>query len=79
MMEQKLKEKLTADQLKGILGQLIKALDQKSELELEINGKRCHIPGQAFQDGIAEVEVDSGEGELEIELKWKVEASSSAK
>jgi hypothetical protein len=79
MMQPKLKERLTADQLKGILGQWIEALDQESELELEINGKRCHIPSQAFQDGMAEVEVDSDKGELEIELKWKPEGSSSAK
>lgn len=66
------KEKLDQKQLRSLLSNWIKAIDDEKDFELEVKGKTRRVPHSALSDGRLNVEVEwkNGENEFEIELKW---------
>lgn len=68
----KVKERLSADEMKTLLSTWLDALEKGEDLDFELKGEKCFVPFLAFQDGKikAEFEVNEDECEFEIKLKW---------
>lgn len=67
-----LKEFIGADQFKDLLRGWLEAMERGEDLVVNVRGRECKIPKEAFQSGEfrSEFETNNGEYEYELQLKW---------
>lgn len=71
-LKYELKEFIGADQVKGLLKDWLNAMENGEDLVINVKGKDCKIPKEAFLSGKfrSEFEINKGEYEFELQLKW---------
>jgi hypothetical protein len=74
-----LKEFIDADQFKGLLKAWLYAMENDEDLMVNVKGRDCIIPKEAFETGKfrSEYEIDKGEYEFELQLKWRSSESNT--
>ena len=74
-----LKEFIDADQFKSLLKDLLNAMENDEDFMLNVEGRDCIIPNEAFKRGQfrSEYEIDKDEYEFELQLKWRSSESST--
>lgn len=78
-LKYELKEFIGADQFKGLLRDWLNAMENDEDLVVNVKGKDCKIPKEAFESGKfrSEFEIDKGEYEFELQLKWRNSESNT--
>ncbi len=68
-----LKQKVSRDEFLQYLRQVQEGIEGSREFTVNVAGRDCTIPADAFDKGKLEIEyeIDEGEYELELTAKWK--------
>lgn len=68
-----LKEHCDRSHFIDLLKRLLQSMEGGREMDVEIKGRSCRIPAEAFEKGNfrVEYEIDKGEYEFELTMKWR--------